>query len=228
MWKATNANVAGIGIGDTAYYLAPTDAVATATLARGVKYRVLKPGEYYLPSNPKYQLFPALIKYDDNKRAAVNDGSGRPFPIARLSDVYLMAAEAAIGDGRPADALPLVLAVRQRAAYRAGLSPTDLAARQAIMKQKNTGTVDSPVWVDLTAGDMTLDFILDERTRELAGESIRWADLACRNRLVDRVKLYNPASAGKVQSFHVLRPIPQSQLDAINDPNKVQYQNPGY
>jgi len=228
MWKATNTNVAGINIGDTAYLLAPSDEIGNAIIARGVKYRVLKPSEFYLPSRTKYQMFPALTKYDDNKRAAPNDGSGRPFPIAKLSEVYLLAAEAAIGDGRPADALPLVLTLRQRAAYRASLNPTDLAARQGIMKQKNTGTASSPVWVDLATADMTLDFILDERTRELCGESVRWADLACRNRLVDRVKQYNLAAAGKVQPMHLLRPIPQTQLDAINDADKAKYQNPGY
>jgi hypothetical protein len=228
MWRATNKNVVGINIGDTAYYLAPTDAAGDAIIARGVKYRVIKPSEYYLPSRPKIQMFPALTKYDDNKRAAVNDGSGRPFPIAKLSEIYLLAAEAAIGDGRPADALPLVLTIRQRAAYQAGLSPTDLTDRQKIMKQKNTGTIDSPVWVDLTSDDMTLDFILDERTRELCGESIRWPDLACRHKLVDRVTLYNLAAAPKVKAFHELRPIPQTQLDAMNDPDKLKYQNPLY
>ncbi len=228
MWKATNTNVVGINVGDTAYWLAPTEAAGNAAIARGVKYRVVKPSEYYLPSNNKIQLYPALTKYDDNKRAAINDGSGRPFPIAKLSEVYLMAAEAAIGDGRPADALPLVLTLRTRAAYRAGLNGGDLAARQAIMKQKFIGTVDVPAYRDFTTADMTLDFILEERTRELCGESVRWGDLACRNRLVDRVKLYNLAAAGKVQAFHVLRPIPQTQLDAVNDPNKLQYQNPGY
>ncbi|WP_217604847.1 RagB/SusD family nutrient uptake outer membrane protein [Chitinophaga sp. GbtcB8] len=228
MWRATNTNVAGINIGDTAYYLASSDAEGDAIIARGVPYRVIKPSEFYLPSRPGIQMFPALTKYDDNKRQAPNDGSGRPFPIAKLSESYLLAAEAAIGDNRPADALPLVLTIRQRAAFRANLSPAELLDRQNRMKQKNTGTLPAPVWVDLASGDMTLDFILDERTRELCGESIRWPDLACRNKLVDRVRLYNLAAAAKVLPKHNLRPIPQTQLDAINDPDKQQYQNPGY
>ena len=96
------------------------------------------------------------------------------------------------------------------------------------MSKKNLGTPAAPVVVDFTAADMTLDFILEERTRELCGESVRWADLAARGKLAERVKLYNLAGATKVQAFHALKPIPQSQLDAINDPNKAQYQNPGY
>lgn len=228
MWRATNKNVAGINIGDTAYYLAPTEEEGDAIIARGVKYRVIKPSEYYLRSHPALQMFPALTKYDDNKRSTPNDGSGRPFPVSKLSEVYLMAAEAAIGDNRPADALPLILTLRQRAAYRAGLDPAVLAARQDRMKQINTGTILAPVWVTLTSANMTLDFILEERTRELCGESVRWPDLACRNRLVDRVKLYNAFAAPNVTAKHLLRPIPQSQLDAMNDPDKAKYQNPLY
>jgi starch-binding outer membrane protein, SusD/RagB family len=38
----------------------------------------------------------------------------------------------------------------------------------------------------------------------------------------------NLVAAPKVQTFHNLRPIPQSQLNAMNDPDKAKYQNPGY
>lgn len=232
MWLATNNNClagAGIAIGDTAYYLAPSDAYADSLTALGTKkYRIVAPREFYLPSRTAIQLFPYLKKYEDTKRSVPNDASGRPFPVAKLSEVYLMAAEAAIGDGRPADALPLIITLRQRAAYRPGLSTADQAQRLAVMGKKNTGTPNSPVLTDYTASDMTLDFILEERTRELCGEMVRWPDLAVRGKLVERVKLYNLAAASKVQAFHSLRPIPQSQLDAINDPNKIQYQNPGY
>lgn len=229
MWLATNTNSTGIAVGDTAYLLTPTDAYADSLKALGTKkYRIIGPKDFYQPSNPKIQLFPNLKKYDDNKRATVNDVSGRPFVVSKLSEMYLLAAEAAIQDGRPADALSLVLVIRKRAAYRAGLSSTELAARQTMMTKKNTGTVASPVWVDLASSDMTLDFVLDERTRELFGESVRWPDLAMRNKLLDRVKLYNSDAAAGIKDYSVLRPIPQSQLDAISDPDKAKYQNPGY
>jgi hypothetical protein len=57
---------------------------------------------------------------------------------------------------------------------------------------------------------------------------LRWVDLAMRGDdvFVNRVKL-NP-DAQNVQAKHRLRPIPQQQLDAIEDTNKAQYQNPGY
>jgi hypothetical protein len=83
--------------------------------------------------------------------------------------------------------------------------------------------------MQITAAQVNLNFILDERARELAGEGMRWTDLAARGEttFIARVNL-NPDANGKVQAKHRLRPIPQSQLDAINNPAKAMYQNPGY
>jgi starch-binding outer membrane protein, SusD/RagB family len=56
---------------------------------------------------------------------------------------------------------------------------------------------------------------------------LRWFDLKRTNKLVDRVKQLNPDAAPYVQPFHVVRPIPQSQLDAVS--NKSEFaQNQGY
>lgn len=233
VWLATNNNCASAGVstGDTAYFLAPNKPYADSLRALGTKrYRILDPTQFYLPLRPAFQLYPSIKKFDDNRRAGINDASGRPYVVAKLSEVYLEAAEAAIMDGRPGDALPLILALRQRAAYRTGLSAAILAQRVAVMTNKNTGTPDVPVLTPYTAADMTLDFVMTERSRELCGESLRWADLAARNLLVEYLKnrSRNAVAAPNVQAFHNLRPIPQSQLDAMNDPNKSQYQNPGY
>lgn len=234
VWLATNNNcsAAGVNIGDTAYFLAPSKAYGDSLRALGTKkYRILDPTQFYLPSRTGFQLYPAIKKFDDNKRAAVNDASGRPYVVAKLSEVYLEAAEAAIMDGRPGDALPLILALRQRAAYRSGLSAGLLTERIAVMTNKNNGTPNIPLLTPFTASDMTLDFIMTERSRELCGESLRWTDLACRNLLVEYVKVRyrNIIAAPNVQPFHILRPIPQSQLDAsVAISNPSQYQNPGY
>lgn len=228
VWLATtdNAKSQGILTGDTAFVLAPSE--WEATQMTGKKYRVIPPSKFYLPSNPALQVYPNLKKYDDGKRATVNDVSGRPFVVAKLSEVYLLAAEAAMQTNRKAEALNLIMTLRRRAAYRPGLSSSELATRQAQMAKRNTGTAQVPVWTDITAADINLDFIMEERTRELFGESIRWADLACRGLLVDRVKRYNALAAPNVQAHHALRPIPQTQLDAMNDPDKAKYQNPNY
>ena len=212
--------LAGVGfaLGDTAIYLAPTDARAAQLKAAGKKYKVLGPSEFWSNQNKTNQLYPNLKKYDDSVRNNFQDVSGRPFIVAKLSDVYLMAAEAALQDGHPADAVPLINALRERAAFRSGLSATELASRKAAM--------------DITLAQINLDFILDERTRELCGESIRWADLAVRKKLVERVKANNPDGATNIKDYHNLRPIPQSQINSVvdptGDPNRNKYQNPGY
>ncbi len=233
VWLATNNNAAasGVSTGDTAYFLAPSKAYGDSLRTLGTKkYIILDPTQFYLVSRPAYQLYPAIKKFDDNKRSVPNDASGRPYVVAKLSEVYLEAAEAAILDGRPGDALPLVLTLRQRAAYRVGLTSAVLAQRQAVMTNKNTGTPNIPILTPYTAADMTVDFIMTERSRELCGESLRWADLACRNLLVEYVKNRNRnlVAAPKLQAFHTLRPIPQSQLDASIISNPATYQNPGY
>jgi hypothetical protein len=217
---AFKTKLAGVGfaIGDTAIYLAPTDARAAQLKAAGKKYKVLGPSEFWSNQNKTNQLYPNLKKYDDSVRNNFQDVSGRPYIVAKLSEVYLIAAEAALQDGRPADAVPLINTLRDRAAYRAWFTPTELATRRAAMV--------------INTAQINLDFILDERTRELCGEGIRWADLAVRKKLVERVKLYNPDGAPNIKDYHVLRPIPQSQINSVVDPagdtNRNKYQNPGY
>lgn len=210
----------GFKIGDTAIYLPPTDAREAQLKAAGKKYLVEGPSKWWNnQTKPSFQ-YPNLRKYDDSVRANFQDASGRPFVVAKLSETYLTAAEAAMQDGHPADAVTLINVLRTRAAYRPELAnnPTALAARVAANQ--------------ITLSQITLDFILDERTRELCGECIRWPDLAMRNKLVDRVQRYNPDGAAHVAAFNNIRPIPQSQIDAVvdpdGDPNKNKYQNPGY
>ncbi|MFB6457837.1 RagB/SusD family nutrient uptake outer membrane protein [Chitinophaga sp. Hz27] len=210
---------------DTAFILAKTNRIADSlngVLPVGPRlkpYRVIAPREFYLIGGSidpavTANFYPSLSKYEDPNKLAANDQGGRPFVVSKLSEVYLLAAEAALQDNHPADALTLINILKQRAAYRPGLSSSDITNRYNAIKVNNVV-------------DITLDFILDERTRELCGESMRWPDLAVRGKLVQRVKAFNP-DAGNVKDFHVLRPIPKGQLDAVADNNKAQYQNPGY
>ena len=78
----------------------------------------------------------------------------------------------------------------------------------------------------ITAVDVTLDFILDERARELIIEEPRRRTLVRLGKLYERTKLYNFRSTTTIQPFNELWPIPQSFIDA-NNQAKIP-QNPGY
>ncbi len=89
-----------------------------------------------------------------------------------------------------------------------------------------------------TEYDRALNFILNEHTRELAGEWMRWENLSRTKTLARRYTAFHPqASLGNfVEEKHMLRPIPQSFIDGLlnedgtnlSDEQKKAWQNPGY
>jgi hypothetical protein len=151
----------------------------------------------------------ALQKYRNVSSTGVkgsDTGGDHPdtdFPMFRLGDVYLMYAEAVArgGAGSSADALRYVNLVRQRA---------------------KASTIN--------AGQLTLDFLLDERARELYMECHRRTDLIRFGRFGGTNVTYNwPWKGGVLQGRPVsealnLYPIPSSDLTA----NPTLKQNPGY
>jgi hypothetical protein len=173
------------GLGDTAIYMPGTDRT-TAQIAAS-PYTLIPPRLY---SN---SMGPAMNKYFDTKRANLNFPSIRPVIAYRLAETYLILAEAAYRIGNMGDAVTYINLLRTRAAY-----PTGNAAAMQI-----------------TAADINIDFILDERTRELCGELVRWLDLVRTGKLIQRVKLHNSEAAINILPKHILRPIPQAQLDAV-------------
>ncbi len=78
----------------------------------------------------------------------------------------------------------------------------------------------------ITASDVTLDFLLDERGRELINEEERRITLLRTGKLIERVKKYNPLSMYFVKNHHKLYPFPNSAIDANKD--KLLDQNDGY
>jgi starch-binding outer membrane protein, SusD/RagB family len=159
-------------------------------------------------------FFPNVRKFDDSTRADLNDYSDRPYILFRFAELYLIAAEAAFkGGGTMQQAADMINVLRTRAARKLNQTPGDYAS--ALIAQQ------------ITAGQVTLDFILDERSRELFAEDTRWWDLSRTKKLVERVQLYNSEAAAGVQPYNMLRPIPQRQIDLVTD-GPAYPQNPGY
>jgi starch-binding outer membrane protein, SusD/RagB family len=203
--NAFTKNVSSFKVGDTVCY---TPKVPVDTNISNTKpYTTYDMSRVYnakgIPSQRKW--YASLRKFKDSTRASFNEAqSVRDVYIMRLAEMYLIAAEAEFNLGNAGNAATHLNKIRTRAA---------IPGREAAMQ--------------IQAADVTLDFILDERARELAGEQLRWFDLKRTNKLVDRVTRLNPDAAQYIKSFHTVRPIPQSQIDAVT--NKGEFlQNEGY
>jgi hypothetical protein len=183
--------------GDTAIYMPGVD--ATDAKIAATPYLLIPPRKY------DNTLSPTMTKFFDTKRADLNSPSIRPVIVYRLAETYLNAAEAAFMLGKIPEAVALINAVRERAASTSAAIPL----------------------MDITAADLSIDFILDERSRELTGENMRWLDLVRTNKLLERVRLHNKEAAPNILPKHVLRPIPQSQIDAVTT-GAPYPQNPGW
>ena len=162
-----------------------------------------------------------------------NAGSTRPYNIAKFSELYLVAAEAAV----------------EGAATQAGKSARDLVnvlrARAGRWTYSNAEykEVDRDFSAEMTAATPTtidINYILDERSREFYGEGYRWFDLVRTQKWNEYADSYvicggkgdhNPQTYSRtIEAFHYLRPIPQGQLDGMEmtEEEKDAYQNPGY
>jgi hypothetical protein len=161
----------------------------------------------------------------------VNGGSPRPWNIAKFSEFYLIAAEAAVKLNRNDDAKTLVNKLRARAGKQTYSQNDDVAV-----------SIDnSSRMVAATPATITIDFILDERSREYWGEGYRWYDLVRTQKWGERATTYRIAGDGytdkdlatytrTIPAGYYIRPIPQGQLDGMemSDAEKENYQNPAY
>lgn len=117
--------------------------------------------------------------------------------LFRLAETYLLRAEAYLNKG-------------------------DLSAAAADINAIRTRANAAPV----SAGQVDLDLILDERLRELYYEEFRMVTLCRLGKLADRNRRYNPQTGATIEDYHNLWPIPYSEIE--RNVFEVIEQNPGY
>jgi hypothetical protein len=185
---------------------------------------------YSVQADPHRQWFPFLVKVmgDIPEDFYQKDANGNPlltelgehlvlnnahssfrdYYLFRLADTYLLRAEAYIGKNNQSAAVADINTVRARA---------------------HAPLVD--------ASKVNIDYLLDERIRELMFEEFRICTLCRTGKLVERTRKYNTVYYGKdgevfesagtsIQDYHNLWPIPFSEIERNID--AVLEQNPGY
>lgn len=143
-----------------------------------------------------------LTKFlDRNRTAPKMENGGKEIQIFRLAEFYLIGAECAFRLSGATAAVPYIDNLRARARRTVGSLP-------------------------VLASDINLDYLLDERTRELGGELNRWFDIK-RTHAWSRILKYNPDCSYFDVSYCTVRPIPISELQGISNPKDF-IQNPGW
>lgn len=184
-----------------------TTYVTGVTLADGTEIEVsLKPGD---PIKKEWlttrddtlsYFFPRIFKMGTDKHidAIPDNGYVRDAYVIRLPETYLLRAEA----------------------YMKASNNDNAAADINTVRERSSASL-------IDASDVDIDFILDERARELWGEEWRMFTLARLGLIYERTKKYGwPSDADAVEEHHNLFPIPQSAIDA-NLEHELE-QNPGY
>lgn len=167
----------------------------------GVVYHAY--GSYVPSQNPNFDYETIPVKKFDDPSAPFGEKTGtRDIILSRLADTYLIAAEAYL---------------------QAGEAPTGLMRLNEVRRRASA----TPALI----GEFDLDYILDERGRELLGEYHRWFDLKRTGKLVERASAHHYLIEesnfnGANGELKILRPIPQSAID-LNQNQDFQ-QNPAY
>lgn len=158
----------------------------------------------------------------------------RPFNIAKFSEFYFIAAEAAIKGATTTagkSARELINVIRARA----GMWKFDRYNNAARIED------NSAAMTSATPAEIDIDYLLEELSREYYGEGNRWLDLVRTQKWGEVAASYRIASSLKgdhnavtvnriIQPYLYLRPIPQGQIDGMEmtADEKSAYQNPGY
>ncbi|MDR2474688.1 MAG: RagB/SusD family nutrient uptake outer membrane protein [Bacteroidales bacterium] len=194
------------------------------------------------PSGISRIYYPGLWKigtYRTDNGTGLGQPNGaltRPWNIAKFSEFYFIAAEAAVkGATGTQSARDLINVIRARAGKwrfsnngQWSGNGTKIANNSAAMVAATPATID-------------INYILAERSREYFGEGYRWLDLVRTQKWAEIAKTYTicgtavgdhtPVSVTRtIEAYHYLRPIPQAQIEGMtmSADEKKAYQNPGY
>jgi hypothetical protein len=183
------------------------DSPESAYHGQKIEWSLYAPGQRDNPLLDTIQyLFPYFMKVAaplEHFTDLIRSGGGtthKDVYAIRLAETHLLRAEAYLGLGQPDKAADDINLIRNR--------------------------VNA---IPVTSDEVTLDYILDERVRELYAEEWRMITLVRLGKLVERVRKYNdnPLFPGlNIQDYHNLWPIPQTEID--RNVNGVLEQNPGY
>jgi hypothetical protein len=170
-----------------------------------------------------------------------NGSISRPFPVAKFSELFFVAAEAAV-KGATTKAISGTYANDGTAR---GLINV-LRARAGKWRFSNNGNAikiedNSQAMMDATPASITIEYILAERSREFYGEGVRWYDLVRTQTWGTIAKTYSICGTAvgdhtpktvtrQIDNHHYLRPVPQSQIEGLemSAEDRAKYQNPGY
>lgn len=193
-----------ITLGDTAVYLSRK--TYTQAERDACRYAIFNLEDNYADPKSPLKFFPSLKKADCPSLYAGSNAS-KPYSSAdcivyRLGETYLLSAEID---------------------WRLGNSQS---AAERLNTLRNRACKGHDHSMDITATDVTQDFLLDENAREMVGEWNRWMTLKRFRAFESRITKANPQITKFDKNIHYLRPIPTAELLLID--NADEYQNPGY
>lgn len=194
------------------------------------------------PSGISRIYYPGLWKlgtYRTDNASGLGQPNGaitRPWNIAKFSEFYFIAAEAAVkGATGSKSARELINVIRARAG-KWRFNNNGQWSGNAVKNADNSAAM-----IAATPATIDINYILAERSREYFGEGYRWLDLVRTQKWDEIAKSYTicgsatgdhkPVTYNRtIEKFHYLRPIPQGQIDGMtmSDEEKKAYQNPGY